>query len=776
MSRLVRRPALRWLIIPASLAIITALYLGHAIFPEPDHVFPGKDLQEFHYPLLTFVVSAARSYGELPLWNPHQFLGYSVVGNPQNNVLYPPNWTLLLLSAGAVPRGITLLIVLHVFWAALGTVALARSFDADRWGAVLAGAIVGLGCPLAARIYAGHYALLASIAWTPWIIAGFQWAIQRRKLWWSVPGGVAFAFEIMAGHPQMISLSLLAMAALWITHMVATATWRARLLVSRQAVAIGIVGLVLSAISWLPMIDYLPHTTRSHTASSLEFANENALQARELITWVAPFLFGQPLEDAPGYWQDWRLYEEIIAYVGILPLLLAGYAVRRRTSLFFALLIGIGIIWSLGVEGALYWVQYRWLPMTRGFRAPGRALWLTAMGIAGLAALAVTDLRRQTSEERRQSLASILHRVIPAGLAILWLGALILSAAQMALPTNDEAAARVGHFAEQLALAGVFWALAGTIIWVWTISEGSRAVQWAMVLTLAVVILDVLHVSWKLVETGPAPVSPAWQAARAAVPQGSAGGFSRMMQAVPPVGPANGASWIEYDSIQGYDPLNPLDWFNLMGAADWSSYNSPVSRLLGVRFILSGTPLDDPQLTRLESPPGSEGFYFYENSAALPRAYLVERYEYEADQSLTLQRIAMGHLDGGNLALLAEDPACPIAGDLGTVPISRYTPNEVTLDLDTAGPGLVVLSDQYDDDWRVEVDGRPAHLLRANYALRAVCFPEGAETIRFTFRPKAYRIGRAVSLAGVIGLSAGLLVIAARRLRSSSGKHSLPMN
>ena len=70
-------------------------------------------------------------------------------------------------------------------------------------------------------------------------------------------------------------------------------------------------------------------------------------------------------------------------------------------------------------------------------------------------------------------------------------------------------------------------------------------------------------------------------------------------------------------------------------------------------------------------------------------------------------------------------------------------------------PGLLVLTDLYDDDWQVTVDGRSADMLRANFALRAVCVPDGAHTVRFAYRPRSYLIGRVVSGVGWLAMIVG---------------------
>jgi transposase-like protein len=70
------------------------------------------------------------------------------------------------------------------------------------------------------------------------------------------------------------------------------------------------------------------------------------------------------------------------------------------------------------------------------------------------------------------------------------------------------------------------------------------------------------------------------------------------------------------------------------------------------------------------------------------------------------------------------------------------------------GDPLLVVSDAYSSDWKVLVDGKPATLYRANYALRGVWVPAGQHTIAFVYRPLSFIVGSSVTLITLVGLIA----------------------
>jgi hypothetical protein len=61
--------------------------------------------------------------------------------------------------------------------------------------------------------------------------------------------------------------------------------------------------------------------------------------------------------------------------------------------------------------------------------------------------------------------------------------------------------------------------------------------------------------------------------------------------------------------------------------------------------------------------------------------------------------------------------------------LKTYTPTEIEIEAQSARGSYVLINDQYDPDWQVQINGHDAELLRADYILRAVQVPPGASTI-----------------------------------------------
>ena len=72
--------------------------------------------------------------------------------------------------------------------------------------------------------------------------------------------------------------------------------------------------------------------------------------------------------------------------------------------------------------------------------------------------------------------------------------------------------------------------------------------------------------------------------------------------------------------------------------------------------------------------------------------------------------------------------------------VSRST-NGFELDVNPAENSVLVISQIAYPGWYASVDGEPAAVMRANYALQAIIVGAGAHRVRFSFNPLSFRIG-----------------------------------
>jgi hypothetical protein len=158
----------------------------------------------------------------------------------------------------------------------------------------------------------------------------------------------------------------------------------------------------------------------------------------------------------------------------------------------------------------------------------------------------------------------------------------------------------------------------------------------------------------------------------------------------------------------------------------------------------------------------------YECVADAHRADVVAKASVVPDVTTQLERLFEESFDAESTVMLEE----PAPDAVGTSLASSAAFARITIDADQevaidaaagAEGGYLVLRDSFDRAWRVEVDGRPAALLRANALYRAVRISPGPHTVRFTYRPTVLYV--CLIFSGVAALT--LAVVALKRPTSS---------
>lgn len=148
----------------------------------------------------------------------------------------------------------------------------------------------------------------------------------------------------------------------------------------------------------------------------------------------------------------------------------------------------------------------------------------------------------------------------------------------------------------------------------------------------------------------------------------------------------------------------------------------------------------------------------FERPSAFPRAYIVHRAIFEPDKEKSLYLISRLGSAGREGAVITHPPdhklsarlnALPIQ-DNSTVKITYTNPNEVHLKATMENAGFVVLSDAYHPDWKVYVNGQISKIFQTNHLVRSVFVPAGQHKIKFIFIPISFYAGMIVSLLSLL--------------------------
>jgi hypothetical protein len=248
--------------------------------------------------------------------------------------------------------------------------------------------------------------------------------------------------------------------------------------------------------------------------------------------------------------------------------------------------------------------------------------------------------------------------------------------------------------------------------------------------------------------------------------------------------------------LRGYD--FPLDrrWAKLYRRLGWQSGITllpdhqvqdcvrpavqSVSDKCSVRFLYkkwtsesTAPPAELPMCEFPQSEPGDERAWrlvyrgtgaaedaVYENTTAYSRAYFAREVVYAAGES-ALDAVLDVQTDLREVSFVEEPlDSLDAASDRspGEAVIELDEPEEVRVRTRSTVAALLVLSDRFDPNWQVEIDGKPSRALRANYLFRGVVVPAGEHVVRWRYRLASLWWGSAATLLTLVALTALLFV------------------
>ena len=166
-----------------------------------------------------------------------------------------------------------------------------------------------------------------------------------------------------------------------------------------------------------------------------------------------------------------------------------------------------------------------------------------------------------------------------------------------------------------------------------------------------------------------------------------------------------------------------------------------------------------------EAGAGEEPYVVFENSRALPRAWVASNVMSvpEADMltAVHYSRLPDGRrFDPAHTALVYPDtlPATTYPEGLSTAAVTVVGDGAFTIDVTTAGGGFLVLSESFYPGWRARIGDRVLPVYRTNVSLQGVPLPPGRHTVEFELVSTTLRAGAAVS-----GLALVVLLLVAWR-------------
>src|SRR6266852_5416983 len=755
-SRL-RTFALSLVLYAAAFAVLSWPWLSGAV------TIPWDAKAQFQPELQFLASSLAR--GEQPFWTPNLFAGWPQIADPQSLIFSPLHFALAAFDPTPSFRAADFVTFAYLFAGGLGLMLFFRDRGWHPGGAVIAALIFAFGGSAASRLQ--HTSEIISLSYVPialWLLAR---TLDRASWRIGLAAGVIIGLLII-GRDQVALLGLYVLAlfvfAWWLDGKGRLARIRSTALplaaCAITAALIAVVPLVLSA---------LLAADSNRPVIGMERAGRGSLHPVLLLMLAFADLFGaaDPNVDfwgPPSIAWDAAIRPSGIAlaqnmgeiYCGILAVaLILGAGLARgllwtRDIRFFPIALGLVLLYALGWYTPVFRLMYDVLPGVDLFRRPADATFIIGFLIAIEAGYLV-------------------HRVISAtapqppwfyAVDVAIFGALAATAIAVAHTANNLGVAMLP------VTTGIAFA-AGAIALLWLARRLAPAnPALACVLLLGFTTFDLAWNNPPNESTGLPPSR--YDALR---PQSGDETVALIKTKLAETSGPDRRDRVEligiayhwpnlalaqgFDHLFGHNPLRLHDFALATGVGDtvatpqqrafaplFPSYRSTMANLCGVRFIVSGVPVEqiDPSLHAgdLKFVARTKDAYVYENPRALPRVMVVPDYQIADFDDLI--RNGWPEIDPRRTVLLEQPPPMPPRSAdsravAGSARIERYANTEIDIEADAPDGGFLVLNDVWHPWWRAEVDGRSADILKANVLFRAVPVGPGIHRVHFVFAP-----------------------------------------
>ncbi|HEY2933492.1 MAG TPA: YfhO family protein [Acidobacteriota bacterium] len=707
--------------------------------------------------------------GELPLWNPHTYLGTPFLANPVPGIFFPIHWLHLVMP---LRYSFTLVIMTKLLAMLAGMYLLLRREKLGIEASLLGACVASLSMH---TIFSLANPFTNVTVTFPWAILSVNHFVRNRTRSAYLGIATCTALIVVSGQPQSIIPAFLGMALYAVI-----LSWRApRILL--HAVVPFTAGVLVSSPQWL--------TTWEYVQDSMAVLGPRIAKSgppylfSSFLPLIIPDFFGNL--DKGTFW-GYPGYPDLSFYSSAIALVLAPAAfrnIRDKPFLRFCLVLAIcsvGIM--LGLPG---FEQLLNLPLLR-FVGRKKFAFLFIFALAGVAAYGAENVLVAKNRGRRLAVIAACFALLVGIVSIIY-----YRESQTALGLTSQTLAKARHFS-------VFLVIGIAALFIRNAAFRSRCL-------LAAVVLDLAIISYPLNARGSAralyPVLPVTRTLGDSLPR---------IAAVSGIWPPE--SWMLYglQSIGGYDVLTPRRLFWFMRAIDprvgdaypWFAsldthkiHQQTLTRQAWDSVIAAhGTEITDfmrignwwyPNLEKI-SDPALFGLlnvqYWFSREAVAPPGYTLYRKEHgysiyankrafrarvfwkwvESNETGALETLR--HTDVTNVAVVEQQlPAHPSASHdarvLETVFSSKYHVYEV----EVSAPAVFVEFERYYAGWRAYLDGRVAPLFPADYLFRGVYVPAGRHKLEFKYQPTSLYIGLIIALLGLL-LSGIVLVLAKVRV------------
>ena len=710
---------IRRLQVPAILFLIVVGFYWRLVLTNQYTWLHGPDFANQVLPWYQFEASEWHKW-RIPLWDPYELGGQSIIGQGQPGAADPLNWPMFWwpLRKSWLAQG-----TLHWFYviphwiAAMGFYALCRELARSKIASIMAACLYTLG------------GLGASLDWpqmnhaTVWGPVALLFVFRAGKGKTPLASGVLSGFFLglawLSGHHQIPIYFTLTTAFFWVHFFWIEKARRWEL--ARAATAAMVFMFLVAAVQLLPAYEYGKEARRFVGA-------EDALKWNEPVPYYVHQMFAMsPLSVLgivlPGFETS---YPPFIGFIAVL-LGLFGMVTTwadKSTRWLTAIAAG-GMFYSLGGHTVFQGLFYALVPMIEKARVAAVAQIIFDVGICGLAAAGIDQLNVPEWAVWRQRLAWTFGGVF----LIMMSTAAVYTLMHIIWPGAEDR-----------------WMMSGWIAlacWVVLRRPTQYAVLWLGFLGLTEVSITTPRM-WVNHQQKDRPLLLDNMASQADIATfvRSKPGAPRMSFTLDDIPYSFGDFW-GIETIEAMVPSVPEELWR------YDVWSQRTNQLFGVRYHAG----KKPRFTDLKKLFDSRsGIPVWEDPGAQPRLWKVHKIGSVKDVIAAAHHLQEPAFDmAKETFVIGAPPQLETCDGLEGAAYEKRVPNRLTMQADMACRGMLIVPDLWDKNWIAEVDGRRVPIYEAYGLVRGVIVEKGKHRIEMIYRPMSVYLGAGLSLLGIAG-------------------------
>lgn len=705
-----------------------------------------------HFFIYKHLVADLVKEGIMPLWNKYSLSGTPLLATYHTNPFFPANLLLLLPKF----TGWNLFIFSSTLCACLSMYLFLNKKISNIYIKVIASLVYAFSGPMTT------WSEFGTAVWAAAIIPLILYLIEeivifQRKYAYSL-FSISVALLLFAGHLQIDTYAMVIIPS-YVLYLTFSHQTKNKLSILAKLFFFGAIGIGISLIELLPVYELFTRSIRGEENYAQSF-HYGLVDFPQLIRLFVPDFFGHPTTG--NQWSEF-IYHEYTSFLGTLslPFIIASFFVRTKKAFhqFFGYLF-ISSLLLVTLNPISSYIFSLPLPLLT-FSSASRLFFVTGLSGSILVALGIDYFLLESGFKRKVSLTS-LALVTIIGIALYF------------VPPEYKSIAIRNSLIPTALLVGLF--LVGKI----NISK-----------TILVIILFLIFafdlgryyrkynpfVGENLVF----PLTPIISFLN------SQEGLYRVGRENTNLFPPNTWAYYKLESIEGYEPLRPLNYNRLFHLFENNKFFSRAGRyselndidpkylsLMNVRYfsVLNSSLTKKKPISKLIEygyfPIFSDkSITVLKNPHALDRAFFIDKIiGVKTDQELAAV-LEDKSFDPLTTAVITQTPPNIGLDKLRYLILKFHGDNNLILESKSSADQFIVISDTFDQGWNAYIDDKPVDLYQVDGALRGLFVPKGEHRITMEYKPYLFTIGLRLTLASILILFITIIYYLYERRTSS---------